>query len=374
MSIQAVILAGGEGMRLRPLTKNRPKVLLPAGNRPILEHVLDAVVGAGVRDITVVVGYRKEQVMKFLNTYPVPVNVVVQNKQLGTFHALSCARDAVHADRLLVLPGDNYINAASIRALIEEENAVLVAPHQRPWDYGVITQKDGFLCSTNMHAFDVPSGSLVETGAYVLNRKLYEEFFAIDEPDLVVNEMDYTGRQVKVVEASNWYDADTFVDLLELNRYLLKKQSSLLRGSIDQRATIRGHVVLGKDVSIGPGTVINGPVIIGDGCMIHANVCIEPGTALGSRVEIEPFTYLKNSIVMSDTLIGAQSRIVDSIIGEGCTLEMVSTSSSGVGSVVGDRTSIGAFTHLCGAIIGNNVEIDGGKVIDSEIPSDTRVM
>ena len=374
MSIQAVILAGGEGMRLRPLTKNRPKVLLPAGNRPILEHVLDAVVGAGVRDITVVVGYRKEQVMKFLNTYPVPVNVVVQNKQLGTFHALSCARDAVHADRLLVLPGDNYINAASIRALIEEENAVLVSPHQRPWNYGVITQKDGFLCSTNMHAFDVPSGSLVETGAYVLNRKLYEEFFAIDEPDLVVNEMDYTGRQVKVVEASNWYDADTFVDLLELNRYLLKKQSSLLRGSIDQRATIRGHVVLGKDVSIGPGTVINGPVIIGDGCMIHANVCIEPGTALGSRVEIEPFTYLKNSIVMSDTLIGAQSRIVDSIIGEGCTLEMVSTSSSGVGSVVGDRTSIGAFTHLCGAIIGNNVEIDGGKVIDSEIPSDTRVM
>lgn len=374
MSIQAVILAGGEGMRLRPLTKNRPKVLLPAGNRPILEHVLDAVVGAGVRDITVVVGYRKEQVMKFLNTYPVPVNVVVQNKQLGTLHALSCAKDAVHADRLLVLPGDNYINAASIRALIEEENAVLVAPHQRPWDYGVITQKDGFLCSTNMHAFDVPSGSLVETGAYVLNRKLYEEFFAIDEPDLVVKEMDYTGRQVKVVEASNWYDADTFVDLLELNRYLLKKQSSLLRGSIDQRATIRGHVVLGKDVSVGPGTVIHGPAVIGDGCVIHANVCIEPGTALGSRVEIEPFTYLKNSIVMSDTLIGAQSRIVDSIIGEGCTLEMVSTSSRGFGSVVGDRTSIGAFTHLCGAIIGNNVEIDGGKVIDSEIPSDTRVM
>ena len=89
MSIQAVVLAAGEGMRLRPLTKNRPKVLLPAGNRPILEHVLDAVVGAGIRDIIVVVGYKKEQVLKFLNTYPVPVKTVVQSKQLGTFHALS---------------------------------------------------------------------------------------------------------------------------------------------------------------------------------------------------------------------------------------------------------------------------------------------
>ena len=109
MSVQAVILAAGEGMRLRPLTKNRPKVLLPAGNRPILEHVLDAVVAAGVRDITVVVGYKKEQVMKFLNAYPIPIKVVVQEKQLGTFHALSCAKNEVTADRLLILPGDDSI-------------------------------------------------------------------------------------------------------------------------------------------------------------------------------------------------------------------------------------------------------------------------
>lgn len=374
MSVQAVVLAAGEGMRLRPLTKNRPKVLLPAGNRPILEHVLDAVVGAGIRDIIVVVGYKKEQVLKFLNTYPVPVKTVVQNKQLGTFHAVSCAKSEVTADRLLIIPGDNYINAQSIRALLRERNGALVAAHKRPWDYGVITQKEGVLCSTNMHALDVPAGSLVETGAYVLEKKLYEAFFALEEPDTVVNEISYEEHAVRVVEAQDWYDADCFVDLLELNRYLLKKQTSLLRGSIDQRATIRGHVVLGKNVTVGPGTVINGPAIIGDDCVIHPNVCIEAGTSLGTGVEVEPFTYLKNSIVMSGTVIGAQSRIVDSVVGEGCSLEQVGTASYGFGAVIGDRTTIGAFTRLRGAIIGNNVEIDGGRLIETEIPNDTRVM
>ena len=374
MSIQAVVLAAGEGMRLRPLTKNRPKVLLQAGNRPILEHVLDAVVGAGIRDIIVVVGYKKEQVLKFLNTYPVPVKTVVQNKQLGTFHAASCAKSEITSDRLLIIPGDNYVNAESIRALIREKNAALVAPHKRPWDYGVIKQNEGILCTTDMHAYDAPSGALVETGAYILEKRLYEGLFAIDEPDNVVNDMDYTKFNVKVVEAKGWYDADCFADLLELNRYLLGKQKSLLRGSIDQRATIRGHVVIGKNVKVGPGTVINGPAIIGDDCEIHPNVCIEAGTSLGARVTVEPFTYLKNSIVMSDTHIGAQSRVVDSIIGEGCSLEHVGTSSYGFGAVIGDRTTVGAFTRLRGAVIGNNVDIDGGRLIETEIPNDTRVM
>ena len=70
-SVQAVILAGGEGSRLRPLTKNRPKVLLPAANRPLLLHLLDSVVAAGIRDITVVIGYKSEQVLRALAAYPI---------------------------------------------------------------------------------------------------------------------------------------------------------------------------------------------------------------------------------------------------------------------------------------------------------------
>ena len=89
--MQAVILAAGEGQRVRPLTRGRPKALIPVANRPIIEYVINAVVKNGIRDIIVVVGYRKEQVIRYLNGLETPVEVVVQDKQLGTAHALKCA-------------------------------------------------------------------------------------------------------------------------------------------------------------------------------------------------------------------------------------------------------------------------------------------
>jgi glucose-1-phosphate thymidylyltransferase len=89
--MQAVILAAGEGKRVRPLTRSRPKALIPVANRPIIEYVIEALLKNGIRDIVVVAGYRKEQVTRFLNQLDVTVEVVVQTKQLGTAHALQCA-------------------------------------------------------------------------------------------------------------------------------------------------------------------------------------------------------------------------------------------------------------------------------------------
>ena len=81
--MQAVILAAGEGKRVRPLTWSRPKAMIPVANRPIIEYVIDALVKNGIRDIIVVVGYRKEQVIRFLNQLDIPIEVVVQDKQTG---------------------------------------------------------------------------------------------------------------------------------------------------------------------------------------------------------------------------------------------------------------------------------------------------
>ena len=89
--MQAVILAAGEGMRVRPLTRSRPKAMIPIANRPIIDYVIHSLVRNGIRDITVVVGYKKEQVIRYLNGLDLPVRVVVQERQLGTAHALKCA-------------------------------------------------------------------------------------------------------------------------------------------------------------------------------------------------------------------------------------------------------------------------------------------
>src|SRR5512137_558576 len=111
--MQAVILAAGEGKRVRPLTRSRPKAMIPVANRPIIEYVIEALLKNGIRDIVVVVGYREEEVTRFLNQLEIPIEVVVQTKQLGTAHALLCAESKISGDFLL-LPADNYIDPQPI--------------------------------------------------------------------------------------------------------------------------------------------------------------------------------------------------------------------------------------------------------------------
>lgn len=138
MSLQAVILAAGEGTRLRPLTQNRPKALIPVANKPIIEHTIHSLLEAGIRDIIVVVGYRKEQVMRHLARLNLPITIVRQAEQLGTAHALLCAKDRIAGD-VLVLPGDNYIDPASIRDIAGVKNSILYTTHRQPSNFGVVT-------------------------------------------------------------------------------------------------------------------------------------------------------------------------------------------------------------------------------------------
>ncbi|WP_319378962.1 sugar phosphate nucleotidyltransferase [uncultured Methanocorpusculum sp.] len=371
--IQAVILAAGEGTRLRPLTKNRPKVMLPVVNRPILEHVLNSVVAAGIRDITMVVGYRKEQVMTFLNTYPVPVNVVVQEKQLGTAHALSMAKGYVHT-QTLVLAGDNYIDPESLRSILDKENAVLVAPHSSPSNFGVIFGDDGKLTRIVEKPTDVPSGSLVSCGVYIFTQEFIQKIREQTIPESLQNRMK-EGMPISIVTATDWQDAVSPKDLLSVNKHLLRQVVDSVSGTIDKCVTVQGHAIIGKKNTLGPGTVILGPVVIGEGGQIGPHVYIGPNTCIGSRVTIEPFAYIENSIIMNDCTIGSHSRIVNTIMGEGCLCRNhLSAFSEESCSVCGDRVTIGPFTIIEDGVIGNNATIESGKILEKEIPDNTLVM
>jgi len=371
--IQAIILAAGEGTRFRPLTKNRPKVMLPVANLPILEHVLNSVVAAGIRDITVVVGYKKEQVMTFLNTYPVPVQVVVQEKQLGTAHALSMAKEYVHT-KTLVLAGDNYVDTESLRSILDKENAVLVAPHSSPADFGVISKDDGILTGIVEKPKDVEPGSLVSCGVYIFTPEFIEMIRERSIPESLQKNIK-AGMKISIVQATDWQHAVYPKDLLSINKNLLKQIKGKVSGIVDKSVTVQGHVSIGKHTMIGPGTVILGPAVIGEGTRIGPHVCIGPNTSIGSRVTIEPFTYIENSIIMNDCTIGSHSRIVDTIFGEGGIYNNhLSTVSKEFGAVCGDRVDIGPFTVIKGGVIGNNVVIEGGKILEKEIPDNALVI
>ncbi len=368
--MQAVILAAGEGKRVRPLTRSRPKALIPVANAPILDYPIRALLESGIRDIIVVVGYRQEHVLRHLNRMELPVKVVIQQKQLGTADALKCAGDLIKED-FLVLPGDNYIDGRSIRRVAGEVNAMLVKQHPYPSNFGVVTMTDGNITGITEKPEKTESFT-ISTGISSLTPDFLDY---IDSNDLTdaYNEMIRQGGTLRAIPADDWQDAVYPWDLLQMNRRLLETIPGKIAGTVGRNAVINGLVQVGKGTTIGSQTVIQGPVIIGEECEIGPHCCIMPGTSIHDRVRIEPFTYVANSILMKDVSAGSHSRIEGAVIGEGSALGDHTTILSSptlleiekalmkvsFGAVIGDQVTGGPFTVYEGAIVGNNVRING---------------
>jgi len=379
--MQAVILAAGEGKRVFPLTRNRPKAMIPVANHPIIEYVIDALLINGIREIIVVVGYRKEQVTRFLNGLGAPIEVVVQNKQLGTAHALQCAESKIKGD-FLVLPGDNYIDPQSIARVMDTPNAILVKEHPNPSNFGVVLMNNGLVTDIVEKPEHAPS-FIVSTGIYSLKKNFFSYIRGNDITD-AISVMVRAGELIKAVPADDWQDAIFAWDLLKMNRRLLSSLPQAREGTASRQTIIHGQVRVGKGTTIGPNTVITGPVVIGNNCAIGPNCCIMPNTSIGSRVNLDPFTFLGNAIVMDDTSIGSHSRIIDTVVGERCTLADHTSVSpvaglmeiegsiirSEFGTVLGDNVTSGPFTVYKNCVIGNNVTIEGQESIISRIIPD----
>ena len=384
--MQAIILAAGEGIRVRPLTRSRPKAMIPVANHPIIEYVIDALTKNGIQDIIVVVGYRKEQVTRFLNGLGVPIDVVVQEKQLGTAHALQCAESKITGD-FLVLPGDNYIDPQSIARIRDIPNAILVKEHPNPSNFGVVLLNNGLVTDIVEKPEHSPS-FMVSTGIYSLKKNFFSCIRGNDIPD-AIRAMIENGEQIRAIPADDWQDAIFAWDLLKMNRRLLKKLTMKREGTTSRQTIIQGTISIGKGTNIGPNTVITGPVVIGNDCTIGPNCCIMPNTSIGSRVKLDPFTFIGDAIIMDDTAIGSHSRIIETVVGERCILAdhtSVSraaglmdiegcTTRSEFGAVLGDNVTGGPFAIYKNCIVGNNVTIEGQKSISSRtIPDGSMVI
>jgi glucose-1-phosphate thymidylyltransferase len=355
--------------------------MIPVANRPIIAYTIDALIANGIRDIIVVVGYRKEQVTRFLNQLDLPIEVVVQEKQLGTAHALQQAESLISGDFLL-LPGDNYIDTQSIAKIKGVKNAVLIKEHPSPSNFGVVTVREGRvdgIVEKPEHA----QSFLVSTGIYSLTKDVFRYIRGNDITE-AVTAMIEERESLCAVTADDWQDAIYPWDLLRLNQRLLRHLPAAREGALSRHATILGPVHIGKGTTIGPNTVISGPVIIGNDCTIGPNCCILPNTSIGSRIIIEPLSLIGNSIVMDDTVIASHSRIVDTVIGERCMLaDHTSTSITGgileiegipirshFGAILGDNVTCGTSARLRNCILGNNVILEGNREITSRVIPD----
>ena len=387
---QAVILAAGEGQRLRPFTVTKPKVMLSIAGKPILQYVVESLAQNGIRNIVLVVGYRKEQVFDYMGSgekFGVDITYITQERQLGTAHALAQAK-AVTESEFLVLSGDNLIEADAVAQFVAvKPEAMLVKRVDNPARYGVVTIENGMVKDIVEKPEEAKS-NVVNTGIYAFTTEIFSFIEAqLDIPD-ALNNMLAQGYPISAQEVDGtWLDVVYPWDILSLNGAVLRRIRTNLGGTIEAGVSLKGLVSVGKDTIIRSNSYIVGPVVIGNNCDIGPNVCILPATSIGDNVVISSFSNVKNSVIGNDVNIGPGCIIQDSVIDSGCIIKGHFTAYSGeadvkvdehrlvnIGAMLGEGCNLGNnVVAQPGVIVGNHCQVQALKLLSGRLPDKSLV-
>ncbi len=402
--MQAIILAAGEGTRMRPLSYTRPKVMLPIMNKPILEHLIESLSKAGVSRVVLVVGYRDDTIRKhFQNEWNgVKFSYANQRRQLGTADALKAAFHLLE-DEFLMLNGDAIVSSQDIKNIIDAGPMVLsVKEVPNPEDFGVVEVENGVVKSI-VEKPEKPASRLINAGIYYFTEEIVDyvkmtnpsirgEYEITDSIAMAIRD----GHKFRAVEIKNWIDVGYPWDLFRANEWFLSKIKNKIDGTVEDGAVLRNPVIVGEGSIIKAGSYITGPVIIGKNCEIGPNCYIRPFTAIGNDCHIGASVEIKNSIIMSGTKIPHLSYVGDSIIGEKCNLgagtkianlrldgkeiyanvkgKIISTGRRKFGAVIGDNVKTGInVTINVGTMIGNDVFIAPGARVDGYVERGSKV-
>ncbi|WP_144903842.1 bifunctional sugar-1-phosphate nucleotidylyltransferase/acetyltransferase [Halobellus captivus] len=390
-----VVLAAGQGTRMRPLTDHRPKPLLPAAGRPLLEHVFDACIDV-VDEFVVVVGYRSDDVIAQLGEEyrGTPISYVEQTDPAGTAHAIEQAREVVD-DRFIVLNGDVLVDTELPRALADAEgHAIATTPVEDPRSYGVVSvDPDGSMAAIVEKPADPPT-NLANVGCYAFDPEVFEyidrteksergEYEITDTLDLLLSD----GHDVSVVEYDGrWLDVGRPWELLRANELLLTEIERDVRGSVAGGAQLDGAVVVAEGATIREGVRVEGPVVVLPGAEIGPNAYVRGSTVVGPDARIGHGVEVKNSILLSEAAVPHLSYVGDSVLGRDVNLgagtkvanlrhddasvkmtvkgERVDTGRRKLGVVLGDGVKTGINVSLnAGVKVGSGVGIEPGEVV-----------
>ena len=398
--MQAVVLAAGEGTRMRPLTYTKPKVMLPIANKPILEHLINELKKAGINDIILVVGYKDEKIREHFGDgsgWGINLSYVTQRKQLGTADALKSALHLIEGE-FLMLNGDNIVDHEDIKRLIKSDGmSIGVKKVSNPQDFGVVEIENDEVKKI-VEKPEKPPSNLINAGVYHFTEDLFEflertqmskrgEYEITDTIQLAID----SGIVFRAVEIDTWIDVGYPWDLLKANEILLKDlKESRIKGEVEDGVHIKGNVVIEEGTVIRSGSYIIGPVIIGKNCKIGPNCFIRPHTSIGNNCHIGACVEIKNSIVMSNTNVPHLNYVGDSVIGENCNLgagtkianlrldekeiystvkgKKISTRRRKFGAIIGDNVKTGINVSInVGTIVGNDVLIAPSAKVEGYI-------
>jgi len=364
--LKAVILAAGEGHRMRPLTSHRPKVMLPIGNKPIMEHLLIEAKAGGITQFVFVVGYCDEQVREYFGNgekWGVSIAYSEQRKQLGTADAIRNVEGAVDGN-FLVINGDVIIGRDDIKRLRTRKTSTMsVIEVKDPRGLGMVELSGGKVINI-YEKTAAPPTIMANTGLYLFTPQIFEAIAKTEKSPRGEYEITDSlkilmaaDKGLHYQEITSWLDLSYPWDLLRANESMLAGLESQNLGIVEENVVLKGAVAIGRGTVIKSGAYIEGPVIIGEKCSIGPNCYIRGATAIADGCHIGAAVEVKNSIIMKGSKIPHLNYVGDSVIGEKCNL--------GAGTKIAnlrlDKSEIrisGIDTHRrkLGAIIGDNVE------------------
>jgi glucose-1-phosphate thymidylyltransferase len=351
--VKALVLAGGRGVRLRPITHTSAKQLVPIANKPILFYAIESVVAAGIKEIGMIVGDTEGEVRSAVGdggAWGATITYIRQSGPLGLAHAVKEAEPYLRGSPFVMYLGDNLV-PSGIGGFVEQfersqpDALVLLAKVRAPERFGVAELHDGRLIRLEEKP-KTPRSDLALVGVYLFADRIFEAVHAIkpsargelEITDAIQWLIDHEGRVEPHVIDSWWRDTGRLEDLLEANRKVLETLQPSNEATIVGQSRIVGNVALGKGVEI-VDSVVRGPAIVGARTRI-VNSYVGPNTSIGCDVVIER-SEIEHSVVLDGSQIcDAGVKIEDSLIGKQVVIRRTTALPKALRFMLGDHSEV----------------------------------
>jgi glucose-1-phosphate thymidylyltransferase len=352
--MKGLILSGGKGTRLRPLTYTSAKQLVPVANKPVLFYGLEAMADAGIRRVGIVVGDTAAEIRAAVgdgSRWGLEITYIEQDAPRGLAHAVLISEPFLQAEPFVMYLGDNLLNKG-IRPFVERFAAdrpaaqILLTRVADPQMFGVAELCDGRVVRL-VEKPKEPKSDLALVGVYMFGPQIFESVRRIvpswrDELEITdaIQDLIDRGLEVRPQLVDGWWkDTGKLEDMLEANRLILDTLARRVDGAVDTESRVEGKVVVEAGAVI-ECSVVRGPVIIGARARI-AHAYIGPFTSIMNDVEIRD-AEIEHSIVLEGSVISdLASRVEDSLIGKNVRIYRIPVKPSAYRFMLGDNSEVG---------------------------------
>ena len=373
--MKAVIMAGGEGTRLRPQTSNLPKPMLPLVGRPMMEHIISLLRRHGITDIVVTVAFLPNAIRSYFGDgSELGVRMVYATEEipLGTAGSVRNASAELN-ERFLVISGDvlTDIDLTSVIAFHDKHEAlatVALCAVENPLEFGiVITREDGSIERfLEKPGWGQVFSDTINTGIYVLEPRIFD---AIPEGRSVDFSTEVFPAVLDAGDPLFGYVADGYWEDIGTTAAYLKAHQDILEGKVEVDVSgfeLRPGLWVGKGSSIDPSARIDAPSFIGENCTVDRDVVLGAYTTIGANTQVAERAEIQHSVVGENAYLGPGAHIEGAVLGRACDLRTGARCEPG--SVVGEGCLIGAHAEVRGGVkIYPYKVVEAGAQVNSSI-------